>query len=103
MGSGIAGAVFGRSWSSRYPSRYHFSLARSRRVARCSVEFEVAKDICEHYGHIVHGDPVSADWNRIPLDDGSLGYAVGKVLNNPALCDELALQGWAHLRIPVAR
>jgi hypothetical protein len=72
-------------------------------MARGAAEFEVAKDICEHYGHIVHGDPVSAEWNRIPLDDGSLGYAVGKVLNNPSLCDELALQGWAYLRILVAR
>ncbi len=66
-------------------------------------EFEAAKDICEHYGHIVHGDPVSAEWNRVPLDDGSLGYSVGKVLNAPALCDELALQGWAYLRVLIAK
>lgn len=72
-------------------------------MARGTAEFEVAKDICEHYGHIVHGDPASAEWNRIPLDDGSLGYAVGKVLNHPSLCDELALQGWAYLRDLVAR
>ncbi|MBI2530919.1 MAG: hypothetical protein HYW03_01685 [Deltaproteobacteria bacterium] len=72
-------------------------------MARGAAEFEVAKDICEHYGHIVHGDPVAADWNRVPLDDGSLGYAVGKVLNHYVLCDELALQGWAYLRILVAR
>ncbi len=72
-------------------------------MAPSGVDFEVAKDICEHYGHIVHGDPVSAEWNRIPLDDGSLGYAVGKVLNHSSLCDELALQGWAYLRILIAR
>jgi len=72
-------------------------------MARGGAELAVAKDICEHYGHIVHGDPVSAEWNRIPLDDGSLGYAVGKVLNHPSLCDELALQGSAYLRILVAR
>lgn len=72
-------------------------------MAPAGVEFKDAKDICEHYGHIVHGDPVSAEWNRIPLDDGSLGYAVGKVLDHPSLCDELALQGWAYLRILTAR
>ena len=66
-------------------------------------DFEVARDICEHYGHIVHGDPISADWNRIPLDDGSLGYAVGKVLNHPVLCDELSVQAWAYLRVLIAR
>lgn len=66
-------------------------------------DLETAKDICEHYGHIVHGDPVAADWNRIPLNDGSLGYAVGKVLNAPTLCDELALQGWAYLRVLIGK
>jgi len=66
-------------------------------------ELKEAKNICEHYGHIVHGDPVSAEWNRVPLDDGSLGYAVGKVLNAPALCDELALQGWAYLRVLIGK
>jgi hypothetical protein len=66
-------------------------------------ELQVAKDICEHYGHIIHGDPVSANSNIIPLNDGSLGYAVGKVLSAPELCDELALQGWAYLRIVVAK
>ena len=72
-------------------------------MAGGGVEFETAKDICEHYGHIIHGDPVSAEWNRVPLNDGSLGYAVGKVLNAPTLCDELALQGWAYLRILVVK
>lgn len=66
-------------------------------------DLATAKDICEHYGHIVHGDPVSAEWNRVALNDGSLGYAVGKVLNQPALCDELAFQGWAYLRVLIAK
>jgi hypothetical protein len=74
-----------------------------RSMAPQGVDVDVAKEICEHYGHIVHGDPVSAEWNRIPLSDGSLGYSVGKVLNQPALCDELALQGWAYLRVLTAR
>jgi len=77
------------------------SMLRSMRGAGADVE--AAKDICEHYGHIVHGDPISAEWNRLPLDDGSLGYAVGKVLDHTSLCDELALQGWAYLRVLVAR
>ena len=72
-------------------------------MARGMVEFEDAKDLCEHYGHIIHGDPISAEWNRIPLNDGSLGYAVGKVLNAPSLCDELALQGWVYLRVVIAK
>jgi hypothetical protein len=74
-----------------------------RSMAPQGVDVEVAKDICEHYGHIVHGDPVTAEWNQIPLGDGSLGYAVGKVLNHPALCDEFALQGWVYLRVLTVR
>ena len=72
-------------------------------MAGDAAELATAKDICAHYGHIVHGDPVAADWNRVHLDDGSLGYAVGKVLSSPELCDELALQGWAYLRVLIAR
>jgi hypothetical protein len=50
-----------------------------------------------------HGDPVAADWNRVQIDDNSLGYAVGKVLNAPTLCDELAIQGRAYLRVLIAK
>lgn len=91
-------------WKDGWRFRNRPSLSKMlHSMAPDNVEFQAAKDICEHYGHIVHGDPVSADWNRVPLDDGSLGYAVGKVLNHPSLCDELALQTWAYLRILVAR
>ena len=61
-----------------------------------------AKEICEYYNHITHGDPVSADSNLVPLGDGSLGHSVGKVLGNPALCDALATQGRSYLGILVA-
>jgi len=78
--------------------------AMLRSMAAGHKEMEAAAtDICEHYGHIIHADLVSAEWNRVPLDDGSLGYAVGKVLDAPSLCDELALQGCAYLRILIAR
>lgn len=87
----------------RYRARPSFATML-RAMARGDEEQEAAAvDICEHYGHIIHGDPVSAEWNRVPLNNGSLGYAVGKVLDAPSLCDELALQGWAYLRILIAR
>jgi len=91
-------------WKAGWRFRERPSLnSMLRSMAPQGVDVDVARDICEHYGHIVHGDPVSADWNRIPLDNGSLGYAVGKVLNHTTLCDELALQGWAYLRVLTAR
>lgn len=60
---------------------------------------DAAKELCEYYGHVIHGDPVSADSNLVSLRDGSLGYAVGKVLDQPGRCDLLALHGWAYLRV----
>ena len=59
--------------------------------------YEEAKEICGSCNHITHGDPVAADSNAVPLGDGSLGYSVGKVLGNPALCDALATQGRSYL------
>lgn len=91
-------------WKNGWRFRQRPSLnTMLRSMALSGVDPDVTKDICEHYGHIVHGDPVAADWNRIPLDDGSLGYAVGKVLDHGALCDELAFQGSAYLRVITAR
>jgi hypothetical protein len=91
-------------WKNGWRFRQRPSLnTMLRSMAPSGVDPGATRDICEHYGHIVHGDPPAADWNRIPLDDGSLGYAVGKVLDHGALCDELALQGWAYLRVITAR
>lgn len=67
------------------------------------VDAEIAKDIRKHYGHIVYGNTVYAEWNHIPLNDGWLGYAVGKVLNQLVLCDEISLQGRVYLQIITSR
>jgi hypothetical protein len=91
-------------WKNGWRFRQRPSLnTMLRSMAPSGVDPDAAKDICEHYGHIVHGDPVAANWNRVPLDDGTLGYSVGKILDHGALCDELALQGWAYLRVLTAR
>lgn len=90
-------------WKDGWRFRDRPSLSIMLQSMAGGVDLETAKDICEHYGHIVHGDPVGADWNRVPLNDGSLGYSVGKVLNSPELCDELSLQGWAYLKVLIGK
>jgi hypothetical protein len=35
------------------------------------VDTSMAKEICEFFGHAVHGDPFSAYWNTIELHDGT--------------------------------
>ena len=44
-----------------------------------------AKQICETFGHIVHGDPVGSQWNLMKLSRDRLGYSVGKVINDPVI------------------
>jgi hypothetical protein len=67
------------------------------------VDINTAKAICRHYDHIVHGDPIGAASNLVELPEDRLGYAVGKVLNNPGLCDEVCIQGQSFLIVLTAR
>jgi len=41
------------------------------------------------YNSLTHGDPDSAIWNTIQLDDGEVGYSVSKIINDPVLCDRI--------------
>jgi hypothetical protein len=52
--------------------------------------------VTELYNSLTHGDPDSAMWNTIQLENGVIGYSVTKIVNNPALCDEICLNtlGW---------
>ncbi|MFC2018844.1 hypothetical protein ACFLU4_02655 [Chloroflexota bacterium] len=56
-----------------------------------------AKQICKVFNHIVHGDPVGANWNLVRLSDYGLGYSVGKVINDPELCDFICFQSYCYL------
>jgi hypothetical protein len=52
--------------------------------------------VTELYNSLTHGDPASAIWNIIKLDDGALGYSVSKITNDPVLCGRVCLNtlGW---------
>ena len=56
-----------------------------------------AQKVCETFNHIVHGDPISSNFNLVNLGDGGLGYSVGKVLNHPQLCDFICFQSYCYL------
>ena len=45
------------------------------------------RKIFDLFNSLTHGDPVAANWNLVQLSDGGLGYSVGKVINDPKLCD----------------
>jgi len=57
----------------------------------------VAKQICETFGHIVHGDPTASQWNLIKFNNGRLGYSVGKLINDSELCDFICFQSYCYL------
>ena len=62
-----------------------------------------AQRICSEHNHIVHGDPLSCYHNIVLLDNGSIGYASGKILNNPELCDGIAMEAQCYLIVLVGR
>lgn len=50
---------------------------------------EIGKTFTKSLNSVVHGDPASAFKNMIELENGKYGFAVGKVLNNRKMCDEI--------------
>lgn len=51
------------------------------------------------FDHLVQGDPMSAPFNLVHLDQDSLGYGVGRVTSNVKLCDFLCYQTISWLTV----
>lgn len=64
---------------------------------------EEAQKICSEHNHIVHGDPLSCFHNIVLLNDGSIGYASGKILDNSELCDGIAMEAQCYLVVLAGR
>jgi hypothetical protein len=62
-----------------------------------NADLKIAEQICETFGHIIHGDPLGSEWNMVHLDEGGLGYSVGKSINDPELCDFICFQSYLYL------
>ena len=60
-------------------------------------DVEMAKDVYDYTSHLVHGDPMSTEWNLVRLGNGGLGYSVGKVISAPELCDFICMQAQCYL------
>lgn len=73
------------------------SLARMLQAMSGKPDTETPERLCTTFGHIVHGDPTGAQWNVVRLSNGGLGYSVGKVVNDPELCDFICLQACCYL------
>jgi hypothetical protein len=58
---------------------------------------KLVKTVIETLNHLVHGDPIGAEWNLIQTQKSGLGYSVGKVLNDPELCDYICFNASLYL------
>ena len=57
----------------------------------------MVKTVTETFNHLVHGDPIGAEWNLVQSKKSGLGYSVGKVLNDPDLCDYICFNTYLYL------
>jgi hypothetical protein len=60
-------------------------------------DLNMVKTITETFNHLVHGDPIGAEWNLVQSQKTGLGYSVGKVLNDPELCDFICVNSYLYL------
>ncbi len=62
----------------------------------------MGRKICDTFNHLVHGDPLASHWNLINLEASDAGYASGRILDRPDVCDILASNACAHLVLLMA-
>ncbi len=84
-------------WENGWRYRERPNLATMLASMAGGVPVAEAQKISDAHNHMVHGDPLSCINNLIILSDGAAGYASGKILNNPRLCDEVAMESQCYL------
>lgn len=84
-------------WKNGWKHKTRPSLNEMLNSMTDSKDVEAAKEVCDTFNHITHGDPLSSEWNLVFLNNGALGYSVGKVVNNPELCDFICFKSYLYL------
>ena len=84
-------------WKAGWQYQNRPSLSKMLDTMSGGVDTTLAKQLCAHFNHIVHGDPISSEWNLVRLSNSSFGYSVGKVTDVPELCDEICIQSFCYL------
>jgi hypothetical protein len=92
-----------RLWKDGWRYRERPSLATMLASMHGEVDIDQAKQICETFNHVVHGDPIGSSFNLVNLGAGGLGYAVGKALSEPELCDFICFQSYCYLIVLMGR
>ncbi|MFH1618277.1 MAG: hypothetical protein ABIG11_00060 [bacterium] len=89
-------------WRNGWKHSERPSLAVMLATMNKEADTKQAKEFCDDFNHLVHGDPVGASYNLVKLDSG-FGYAPSKMLNNPELCDYICIQSHCFLIVIMAR
>jgi hypothetical protein len=84
-------------WEGGWKSGKRPSFSKMLDTMGGNADITTAKQICETFGHIVHGDPVGSQWNLMKLSSDRLGYSIGKIINDPESCDFICFQSYCYL------
>lgn len=90
-------------WHSGWKYRDRPSLGTMLATMHGEADIEQTKQICDTFNHVVHGDPIGTNFNLVDLGDRGLGYAVGKALSEPDLCDFICFQSYCYLIVIMGR
>lgn len=85
------------AWETGWRHKERPSLGVMMQAMAGTATQDDAQKIVSAHNHIVHGDPLSCYNNLVNLPDGDLGYASGKMLEKPDLCDGIAMEAQCYL------
>jgi hypothetical protein len=88
-----------KTWEDGWRHKERPSLAKMLESMHPQSDLEGAKKVCETFNHLVHGDPMGAEFNLVKLSQDALGYAVGRVTNNDRLADFVCDQAISWLSV----
>jgi hypothetical protein len=88
-----------QTWEDGWRHKERPSLAKMLEAMHPTGDAEGSKKVCETFNHLVHGDPMGADFNLVQLSEDAFGYSVGRVTNNPWLCDFVCDQSISWLSV----
>jgi hypothetical protein len=92
-----------RIWRDGWRYRERPSLATMLATMHGEADIDQAKQICDTFNHVVHGDPIGSSFNLVNLGAGGLGYSVGKALTESELCDFICFQSYCYLIVLMGR
>jgi hypothetical protein len=91
-------------WHAGWPHRKRPALQTMlEAMGGTAVGEDQAKQVKDAHNHIVHGDPIGSYHSLVPLGDGRVGYAPGKMLDSPDVADAVAMEAQCYLLVLTER